>query len=63
MDHLAPARLMEEVEAASMRKAALGTRSMLLKGFLSGALLAVVLWSSAAAAARTPRAEPPALRQ
>jgi formate transporter len=40
MDYIAPARLMEEVEAASVKKAALSTRSMLLKGFLSGALLA-----------------------
>lgn len=40
MDYVAPQRLMEEVEAASVKKAALGTRTMLLKGFLSGALLA-----------------------
>ncbi len=40
MDYIAPAGLMEEVEAASIKKAALGTRAMLLKGFLSGALLA-----------------------
>ncbi len=40
MDYVAPARLMEEVEAASIKKAALSTRAMLLKGFLSGALLA-----------------------
>ncbi|HJW56970.1 MAG TPA: formate/nitrite transporter family protein [Burkholderiaceae bacterium] len=40
MDYIAPARLMEEVEAASVKKAALTARAMLLKGFLSGALLA-----------------------
>jgi formate transporter len=40
MDYVAPQRLMEEVEAASVKKAALSTRAMLLKGFLSGALLA-----------------------
>jgi formate transporter len=40
MDYVAPQKLMEEVEAASVKKAALGTRAMLLKGFLSGALLA-----------------------
>ena len=40
MDYVAPQRLMEEVEAASIKKAALSTRAMLLKGFLSGALLA-----------------------
>jgi formate transporter len=40
MDYVAPQKLMEEVEAASIKKAALSTRAMLLKGFLSGALLA-----------------------
>lgn len=40
MDYISPARLMEEVEAACTKKAALGARSLLLKGFLSGALLA-----------------------
>lgn len=40
MDHISPARLMEEVEAASTRKAALSIRTLLLKGFLAGALLA-----------------------
>jgi formate/nitrite transporter len=40
MDYVAPQRLMEEVEAASIKKADLSTRAMLLKGFLSGALLA-----------------------
>ncbi len=40
MDYVPPQRLMEEVETASVKKAALGTRAMLLKGFLSGALLA-----------------------
>ena len=40
MDYIAPARLMEEVEAASRKKAALGTPAMLLRGFLAGALLA-----------------------
>lgn len=40
MDHVAPLRLMEEVEAASGKKAALSVNCMLLKGFMSGALLA-----------------------
>lgn len=40
MDHVAPQKLMEEVEAAGKKKACLGTQAMLLKGFLSGALLA-----------------------
>lgn len=40
MDHVAPQKLMEELEAAARKKAGLGTRTMLLKGFLSGALLA-----------------------
>lgn len=40
MDHVAPLKLMEEVEAAARKKAGLGIRAMLLKGFLSGALLA-----------------------
>ncbi|WP_310449359.1 formate/nitrite transporter family protein [Sulfuritalea sp.] len=40
MDYVAPAQLMEEIGAAAAKKAALGTQAMLLKGFLSGALLA-----------------------
>lgn len=40
LDYIPPLKLMEEVEAASRKKAALSTRAMLLKGFLSGALLA-----------------------
>jgi formate/nitrite transporter len=40
MDHVAPQKLMEEVEAAAKKKAGLGLHPMLLKGFLSGALLA-----------------------
>lgn len=40
MDHVAPQKLMDEVEAASCKKATLGTRAMLMRGFLSGALLA-----------------------
>lgn len=40
MDHIPPVKLMEEVEAAATKKASLGISSMLLKGFLSGALLA-----------------------
>lgn len=40
MDYIAPAKLMEEVEAASIKKASLTAQAMLLKGFLSGALLA-----------------------
>lgn len=40
MDHISPARVMEEVEAASTKKAALSTRALLLMGFFSGALLA-----------------------
>jgi hypothetical protein len=40
MDYISPARLMEEVEAASTKKAAFSTRALVLKGFLSGALLA-----------------------
>lgn len=35
-----PLRLMDEIEAASHKKAALRVRTMLLRGFLSGALLA-----------------------
>jgi hypothetical protein len=35
MDYISPARLMEEVEAASTKKAALSTRALVLKGFLS----------------------------
>lgn len=35
MDHIRPARRMEEVEAASTKKAFLGTRALLLKGLLS----------------------------
>ncbi len=40
MDHIIPNKLMDEVEAASIKKAGLSTQVMLLKGFLSGALLA-----------------------
>src|SRR5690606_25819314 len=40
MDHVAPQKLMDEIDAASSKKAALGTRAMLIRGFLSGALLA-----------------------
>lgn len=40
MDHVLPQELMERVEAASRKKAGLSVRSMLLMGFLSGALLA-----------------------
>lgn len=40
MDYISPARLMEELEAASTKKAVLSTQALLLKGFLSGALLA-----------------------
>lgn len=40
MDYIPPLKLMEELEAASMKKAGLSTQSLLLKGFLSGALLA-----------------------
>ncbi len=40
MDYVAPPQLMEEIGAAAVKKAGLGTQSMLLKGFLSGALLA-----------------------
>jgi formate/nitrite transporter len=40
MDYVAPSKLLEEIEAASRKKAALSVRSMLLTGFLSGALLA-----------------------
>lgn len=40
MDHVAPLKLMEEVESAAKKKAGLSTQAMLLKGFLSGALLA-----------------------
>ncbi|HUX30256.1 MAG TPA: formate/nitrite transporter family protein [Thiobacillus sp.] len=40
MDYVPPQRLMEEIEAASDKKAGLSIQAMLLKGFLSGALLA-----------------------
>lgn len=40
MDYIPPLKVMEEVEAASRKKAGLSINSMLLKGFLSGALLA-----------------------
>ncbi len=40
MDYIPPIKLLDEVEAASMKKAALSVRGMLLTGFLSGALLA-----------------------
>ncbi|MCC6151014.1 MAG: formate/nitrite transporter family protein [Planctomycetes bacterium] len=41
MDHHSPHKLIEEVHAASIKKAGLDVRSMLLKGWLSGALLAL----------------------
>ncbi len=40
MDHVLPPELMDRVEAAGRKKAGLGVRSLLLMGFLSGALLA-----------------------
>lgn len=40
MDHVAPQELMEVIEAAAKKKAGLGAQAMLLRGFLSGALLA-----------------------
>lgn len=40
MEHNPPAKLMEEVEAAAKKKAELSTGALLLRGFLSGALLA-----------------------
>lgn len=40
MDYVSPYKLMDEVEAASIKKAGYSTLTMLLKGFLSGALLA-----------------------
>ncbi|HRP75127.1 MAG TPA: formate/nitrite transporter family protein [Rhodocyclaceae bacterium] len=40
MDHVNPPTLMAEIEAVSRKKAGLGVSSMLLRGFLSGALLA-----------------------
>lgn len=40
MDYVPPLKLMEEIEAASMKKAGLSMQGMLLKGFLAGALLA-----------------------
>jgi formate/nitrite transporter len=40
MDYHPPLKLMEEVEAASKKKAGLDVGTMLVKGFLSGALLA-----------------------
>ena len=39
MDYDPPYKLMEEVEAASKKKAGLPAGGMLVKGFLSGALL------------------------
>lgn len=41
MDHHPPHKLIEEVHNASIKKAGLDVRSMLLKGCLSGALLAL----------------------
>lgn len=40
MDYVTPQDLMDKVDAAARKKAALSLRVMLLKGFLSGALLA-----------------------
>ena len=40
MDYIPPLKLMEEIEASSKKKANLSVCSMLLTGFLSGALLA-----------------------
>ena len=40
MDYHPPYKLMEEVEAASKKKAGRPAGGMLVKGFLSGALLA-----------------------
>lgn len=40
MDYTTPARLLEELDTAAKKKAGLSVRSMLLTGFLSGALLA-----------------------
>ena len=40
MDYVSPSKLLEEVAAAGEKKSKLGVRGMLLKGFLSGALLA-----------------------
>lgn len=40
MDHVNPPKLMAEIETVSAKKAGLSVSSMLLKGFLSGALLA-----------------------
>lgn len=40
MEHIPPAKLMDEVEAAAKKKAGLSTSALLLRGFLSGALLA-----------------------
>ena len=40
MDYVLPQELIDKVEAASRKKAGLSIRSMLLMGFLSGALLA-----------------------
>ncbi len=50
MDYVAPPKLLEEVAAAGEKKARLGLAAMLLKGFLSGALLAYATafaWRSA----------------
>ncbi|MCC6574968.1 MAG: formate/nitrite transporter family protein [Planctomycetes bacterium] len=41
MDHVPPQKLIDEIHNASVKKAGLGVRSMLLKGWLSGALLAL----------------------
>ena len=41
MDHHSPQKLIEEVHSASIKKAGLDVRSMLLKGWFSGALLAL----------------------
>jgi formate/nitrite transporter len=40
MDYISPSKLIEEVEAASIKKSGLSVGNMLLKSFLSGALLA-----------------------
>ena len=40
MDYTTPARLLEELDTAAKKKAGLSVSSMLLTGFLSGALLA-----------------------
>ncbi len=40
MEHIPCAKLMDEVDTAAKKKAELGTGALLLRGFLSGALLA-----------------------